>query len=188
MSSPMLDDDDDDVINASFSSRLSRFKRPSIPTGRGTDKYMHLRLPLLNYAASPMPGRCSNASSDALSDDDFVPVPDESDAEYPATSSRRGSSIAASRSERSSCVDSASDLSGDDAPKKSKKPVRPPLKKDKSGGANTSASGAGGGSNSFLTAAEQRALDKKSEKKSAEDAFEFLKDVRDVSEISVGYI
>ena len=107
-----------------------------------------------------------------MSDSDYNPVPEDSDADIPATSSRRGSSITASRSEKSSCIDSASELS--DVPKKSKKPVQ---KKGQTGGEKRSTAGA----NSFLTAAERRALEKKSEKKSTEDAFEFLKDVRDVS-------
>ena len=176
MSSPISDEDDE--ANGSFASRLSRFKKPALPAGRG-EPYRAIcciNRKLTCYRSSQ--GRLPNASSDALlSDSDYMPVPDESDADVPATSSRRGSSIAASRSELSSAIDSASEAS--DVPKKSKKSARPPPKKSQSSAANTA--GTGGGSNSFLTAAEKRALDKKSEKKSADDPFEFLKDVRDVS-------
>lgn len=59
-----------------------------------------------------------------------------------------------------------------DAPKKKAPKSRPPLK----AGRSTES-----GSNLFLTAAEQRASDKKIEKKTTEDAFDFLKDVKDVS-------
>ena len=107
---------------------------------------------------------------------------DESEAEGPAPSSHRASS-ASGRSDFESSMtemDSASEVS--DAPKKTKKSTskatRPSLKK---GG--SSEKGKPGGSTSFLTAAEQAALEKKSDKKEKEDPFEFLKDVRDVSHI-----
>lgn len=113
---------------------------------------------------------------------------DDSEAEAPALSSRRASS-ASGRSDFGSSmteVDSASELS--DAPKKVKstknktdyKPSRPSIKK-----VGTGESGKAGGSSSFLTAAEQAALEKKSEKKEKEDPFDFLKDVRDVSTFSI---
>lgn len=96
---------------------------------------------------------------------------DESDLELPKTSSRKSSSSGSSSRSRSSGVESDGDLS--DAPKK-KKASRPSLKHSQSSGAASSGA-------SFLTAAEQRALGKKSEKTSTEDPFEFLVDVRDVS-------
>lgn len=59
---------------------------------------------------------------------------------------------------------------GDGAEKKVK---RPPMKKSES---------ETGTHNFLLTAAEQRALEKKSDKKEKEDAFQFLQDIRDVKE------
>lgn len=108
---------------------------------------------------------------------------DGSDEEgMPPASSRRGSSVSGSRSELGSSaaeMESASELS--DAPKAKKKGAsgkadRPSLKKVQSSDVGRPA-----GSSSFLTAAEQRAKDKKTEKKSGDDPFDFLRDVRDVS-------
>ena len=93
-------------------------------------------------------------------------------------SSARGSSVSGGRSEFES---SAAELDSDeesDAPKKKKasKPARPSLKHVQS-----SEGGRSGKSNSFLTAAEQRAKEKKTEKQATDDPFDFLRDVRDVS-------
>ena len=83
-------------------------------------------------------------------------------------------------------LDSDLDLDDDDEPKSKAKsksksklsskkaaaPSRQPLKQE------SSSKGPSAGS-AFLTAAEQRALKQKSEKKAAEDPFSFLSDVRD---------
>ena len=103
--------------------------------------------------------------------------PEDSDVEVPLTSSRGGSSVSGSRSDYD--LDS---ISESDAPKKSStkkkasQPARPALKKSQTG-----ESGRSGGSNAFLTAAEQRAKERKEEKTSTESPYEFLKDVRDVN-------
>lgn len=59
------------------------------------------------------------------------------------------------------------------------KPASRPSAKPLINGDGNSASASG--SNQFLTQAEIRKLDAKQEKKDAEDCFEFLKDIRDVS-------
>ena len=74
-------------------------------------------------------------------------------------------------------LDSASEDSNSEKKRKIKpKPSRPTLNK-----AQSNENGRSGGS-CFLTAAEQRAKDRKTEKKTADDPFEFLRDVRDVRE------
>ena len=105
---------------------------------------------------------------------------DDSGDEVPYTSAR-GSSVSGSRSEiESSAAEAESDSELSDAPKAKKgktgKSGRPALKKIQSGDTAPS-----GGNNSFLTAAERRAKERKEDKKTAEDPFEFLRDVRDVS-------
>ncbi|KAF9805995.1 hypothetical protein IEO21_08858 [Rhodonia placenta] len=73
-----------------------------------------------------------------------------------------------SRSRASSLSEAESDVP--ERPKATKKTAKHPyLTKDQ----------ASGGSNTFLTAAERRVQDKKAEKKSSEDPFYFLQDVRD---------
>ena len=130
-----------------------------------------------------------------LSDDEFIPQ-NESDIEVPLTSSRRGSSVSSSRSGFATSSTELEEYDSDvsEAParksgKKAKKPAKPDLKKSQSNGGSNGGSGRGG---TFLTAAEQREREKKSEKKATEDAFDFLKDVRDVSndacKLRVGYI
>ncbi|KAL5499193.1 MSH6 [Sanghuangporus vaninii] len=107
------------------------------------------------------------------SDSDFA-LADDTDGEVPLTS-HRSSSL--SRSEMGSSnaeLDSGSELSDAPKAKKKGKSDRPALKKLQS-----SEAGRSGGSNSFLTAAEQRARNKKEGKKSQEDPFDFLRDVRD---------
>ncbi|KAI5122644.1 hypothetical protein M0805_008727 [Coniferiporia weirii] len=149
------EEDGEEEVKGAFSKRISRFKKPAL-------------------------SKKSKKSSDGFgSDSDFMPV-DESDAEAPLPSSRYASSVSGSRSEVESSaaeLDSGSEQS--DAPKKSKgkstKSTRPALKK----GPPAEGAARSGGSNSFLTAAEQRAKDKKVEKKSTEGAFEFLKEVQD---------
>jgi DNA mismatch repair protein MSH6 len=98
-----------------------------------------------------------------------------------SVSSRRSSSAADSDEDSFIVGDSEAEIE-DAQPKKSKtkgasKSSRPALKK---GGAS---SGIGGSGYSFLTAAEQREQGKKNEKKSTEDPYSFLQDVRDVRSI-----
>ena len=97
-------------------------------------------------------------------------VADESDVAPRKSHSRRSSS--ASKSEND-FIDDDSEGDESDAPKARKKTskARPSLKSGKSSES---------GSNMFLTAAEQRASEKKTDKKSGEDPFDFLQDVRDV--------
>jgi DNA mismatch repair protein MSH6 len=108
----------------------------------------------------------------------------------PPSSHRRSSSASSASSRRSSTAadsdedsfivpDSGTEIE-DAQPKKSKskgisRSSRPALKKG-----STGASSGGGGGLSFLTAAEQREQGKKKDKKSAEDPYSFLQDVRDV--------
>ena len=118
------------------------------------------------------------SSSGHNSDSDFAPGLSDDDVRVP--SSARGSSISGGRSELESStaeLDSDSDMSDATKGKKAKggKTSRPSLKH-----AQSSEGGRSGGSSNFLTAAERRAQDKKTEKKTADDPFEFLKDVRDV--------
>ncbi|KAI1786071.1 DNA mismatch repair protein Msh6 [Ganoderma leucocontextum] len=136
---------------------------------------------LTKYQKSPAKSKFRGRKK-ADDDDDFI-VPDgidEEDEEAEASSSRgrsssRASSHMSSRSSAPSALDSDPDLDDDDQPSKSNQktsaPSRPPPKQE-------SSSKAPGGS-AFLTAAEQRALKQKSEKKAAEDPFGFLVDVHD---------
>lgn len=115
----------------------------------------------------------SDDDGDYDDDDDFI-VPDDSEDDVASRSSR-----ASKRSSRQSLLSSYEDDEVDSKTSKAKKSVatagRPSLKK---------AHGAGGSAstptNNFLTAAEQRAQAMKEEKKSQEDPFSFLSDVRDV--------
>ncbi|THH03935.1 hypothetical protein EW145_g5888 [Phellinidium pouzarii] len=150
------DNEDEEEAKGVFKKRLSHFKKPALSK------------------------KTKKSSDGSQPDSDFMPV-DESDAEVPVTSSHRGSSISASRSEFDSSaaeLDSASELS--DAPKKSyaksknSKIAKLAPKKGLSGEGSRPS-----GSSCFLTAAEQRANEKKVEKKSSEDAYEFLKVVQD---------
>ena len=136
---------------------------------------MKKRISRFKKPATPKKARRrSNAFSD--DDSDFAPIVEDSDADnVPATSSRRGSSV--SRSEMDSAFDAESASEMSDAPKKkkTKASTRPSLPKG-----NSSQGGV-----SFLTAAEQRQQNKKEEKKTNEDAYEFLKDVRDVGSLQM---
>ncbi|KAI0630999.1 DNA mismatch repair protein Msh6 [Trametes polyzona] len=120
-------------------------------------------------AKSKLRGRKANDD-----DDDFI-VPDDVDEEEDEDNGR-ASSRASSSSRPSSRLSvysrssGATDLESDEeAPKAKKTAARPPLKKE----------GSSRGAAGFLTAAEQRALKQKDEKKSTEDPFSFLVDVRD---------
>lgn len=108
-------------------------------------------------------------------DDDFI-VPDGSDEEPRGRSSSCASSRRSS-SARSSGRSSYHEDEDEDEPKKKRSaPGRPAIKK-----ALTENPSAGNATSLFLTAAEQRTQEKKTEKKSAEDPFGFLVDARDVS-------
>ncbi|KAM5536095.1 hypothetical protein V8D89_010194 [Ganoderma adspersum] len=148
---------------------------------------------LTKYQKSPAKSKSRGRKKVGDDDDDFI-VPDDIDEDEEAEvsssrgrSSSRASSRMSSRSSALSELDSDLDLEDDDEPKSKSKakakskakstynktaaPSRPPLKQE--------SSSKGPGGSAFLTAAEQRALKQKSEKKAAEDAFRFLADVRD---------
>ena len=103
-------------------------------------------------------------------DDEFI-VPDDSEDDAASRSSRV--------SKRSSRISLLSDDDDEEENPRTQKPkgtaARPSLKKvhAASGSGNTS-------TNNFLTAAEQRAQATKDVKKSQEDPFSFLQDIRDV--------
>ncbi|KAH6917837.1 DNA mismatch repair protein msh6 [Coprinopsis sp. MPI-PUGE-AT-0042] len=143
------DEDEDEPALASLSDKLSRFKK------------------------SPAKKRSKKKSEE---DDDFI-VPD-SDSE----DDRKSIKSSSSRSSRRSAVssddeDDFGEASEDDEPKPSKA-KRAPAKGGKAKAPPlTNASSSTGFS--FLTAAEQRAQDKKEDKKKAEAPFGFLQDIRD---------
>ncbi|KAG1769740.1 hypothetical protein EV702DRAFT_1202769 [Suillus placidus] len=114
---------------------------------------------------------------DVLSDDEDAPSVKMS-ANHERSSS--GASSCSKSSKSAASVDQSGEES--DAPTtKSAKPKRPPLKKSGAAGGETG-SGSGLGENTmFLTKAEQRAQEKKIEKKATENSF-FLVDVPDVSD------
>ncbi|KXN86517.1 DNA mismatch repair protein msh6 [Leucoagaricus sp. SymC.cos] len=144
------EDEDEDEASSSFSQRLSRFKKSPIKKGE------------------------TRASSD---EDDFI-VPSDSESED--TRSVKSSSGRSSASSRRSVI-SDDDLmgdSGEDRPKKSK--AKSSKGKAKAGTSGKPSEGVSQGSSSFLTAAEQREQDKKNDKKTTEDPYIFLQDVRDV--------
>ncbi|KAF9225721.1 DNA mismatch repair protein Msh6 [Gyrodon lividus] len=157
----VLSSDEEQNNVSAFSSRLSRFRK------------------------SPAKSSRKSRSSSVADDDDFI-APDESDDE----SRHRSSSRVSSRSSNSRHSSDHSNVQNDDEdddenehePKSKKAPAkRPALKK-----AFTEASNASGGGSLFLTAAEQRTQEKKTEKKAAEDPFSFLVDVRDKDSVRPG--
>ncbi|KAG6377351.1 muts domain V-domain-containing protein [Boletus reticuloceps] len=156
----VLSSDDEQCDVASFGSRLSRFRKSPVKRSR--------------------PSR----SSSPVDNDDFI-VPDESD-EIPRGRSTSRASSRRSTSQRSSGRSSHHDDEGEDEdedqPKvKRSAPRRPTLKKSLA--ENPSA---GSVTSLFLTIAEQRTQEKKTEKKSAEDPFSFLVDVRDKDGVHPG--
>lgn len=107
-------------------------------------------------------------------DDDFIVNDDESEEEpYAKASSSRRSSFASTDASRYDLDDEDED----DAPKRPKAMKKAASSAPKKLAEVASVSGAG---SNFLTAAEQRALDKKDDKKKAESPFSFLQDIRDV--------
>lgn len=95
--------------------------------------------------------------------------------------SSSGRSSASSRRSILSTDDDFMEDSDDDKPKKSK--AESSKGKAKSVNPTKSLATTSQGSSSFLTAAEQREQGKKNEKKSAEDPYSFLQDVKDVRQI-----
>ncbi|KAG9309590.1 DNA mismatch repair protein Msh6 [Chiua virens] len=154
----LFSDEEQDGI-PTFGSRLSRFRKS--PAKR----------------ARPSP---------PADNDDFI-VPDESDEEPRGRSSSRASSqsVASHHSSRRSSHHAAEDEDEDeDEPKPKPKKVgrgRPMAKHVSAENSN-----AGNGASLFLTAAEQRAQEKKTEKKATEDPFSFLVDVRDKDGVRPG--
>ncbi|KAK7023852.1 DNA mismatch repair protein [Favolaschia claudopus] len=125
---------------------------------------------LTHFKKSPAKsGRKSRAS--ASDDDDFI-APSDSDVEVKSQKSFKSTSSRSGSSRRSAISDD--DESDEEPAKKSKS--KAPAKKaisDKAAPAGTS------GNNSFLTAAERRQLEKKNEKKEAENPYSFLQDIKD---------
>ena len=159
---PALSDEeeDSDAPKVSFSRRLTKYKK------------------------SPAKKKAKRRHDD--DDDDFiVPDDEEEEAGDVEDDDRRSSSRPSSRASGSSRLSayahsSAASEAESDAPEepagKPKALARPALKKDNSSK----------GGKSFLTAAEQRAQQQKAEKKSNEDAFSFLQDVRDKDGVRPG--
>ena len=111
------------------------------------------------------------ARSARLSDDDdeFI-VPDDSEDDAASRSSR-----VSKRSSRISLLSDEEDEENARTQKPKKSTARPTLKKAHAVSGSASAS-----ANNFLTAAEQRAQVTKEEKKSQDDPFSFLLDIKDV--------
>ncbi|KAF8184994.1 muts domain V-domain-containing protein [Mycena galopus ATCC 62051] len=156
LSALLSDDDEEDEAaknaSKSFSQRLTHFKKSPAKSGR----------------------KSRSAASD--DDDDFI-APSDSDIE---TKSQKSSKSAASRSgsSRRSVISDDDDASGDEDEE--------PVKKSKSKSAakkatsdKAAAPAATSGNTSFLTAAERRELEKKNEKKEAENPYAFLQDIKD---------
>ncbi|KAF6764079.1 DNA mismatch repair protein msh6 [Ephemerocybe angulata] len=186
------DEDDEAPIRPAGRSRLSRH-RGSSPTEAASRKKARLSeglsddeedeedLPLKSFTQrlsrfKKSPKKKKSASRKHSDDEDFIAKSDESEEELMAKS------VKSSSSRRSSIASTdLTDLDLDDEEEDEPKPS-----KSKKAGAKSSApkqltqtTSTGGGS-SFLTAAEQRALDKKDGKKKAENPFAFLQDIRDI--------
>ncbi|KAH9074138.1 DNA mismatch repair protein Msh6 [Lactarius deliciosus] len=126
---------------------------------------------LSKFKKSPKKKARRAKSSD--DNDDFI-VPDDDSEDDAASRSSRSSK----RSSRLSLLSDDEDDEDNVRPQKSKKSLgtaaRPALKKAQAANSSANAS-----TNNFLTAAERRAQATKDEKKSQEDPFSFLLDVRD---------
>ncbi|OSX60854.1 hypothetical protein POSPLADRAFT_1146631 [Postia placenta MAD-698-R-SB12] len=160
----VLDESDEEggqIDAVAYREGLSVRKRSPGRTAKGPQKKPRR---LTKYEK---PSTKSKARKVALNDDDFI-VPDDVDEDEDESSHR-------SRSRASSLSEAESDVP--ERPKATKKTAKHPyLTKDQ----------ASGGSNTFLTAAERRVQDKKAEKKSSEDPFYFLQDVRDKDGVRPG--
>ncbi|KAG1747375.1 DNA mismatch repair protein Msh6 [Suillus lakei] len=156
----------------------------SVPTSdeeddEGADVRSQFSSRLTKFRKSP--AKLSKKKSRASDDDDFIVH--DSDSEHERSLSRASSR---SKSSKSAASDDQSGEESDVPTKKSTKPKRPPPKKSKAAGGETG-SGSGPGANTlFLTKAEQRAQEKKTEKKATEDPFFFLVDVRDKDGVRPG--
>ncbi|KAF8504398.1 DNA mismatch repair protein Msh6 [Russula emetica] len=154
-----LESDDQDETPSAFSQTLSRFKKSPKRKARLT--------------------RRSDDDGDYDDDDDFI-VPDDSEDDVASRSS-----CASKRSSRQSLLSGYEDDEVGPQTTKAKKSVatagKPSLKNTHGAGGSASTS-----ANNFLTAAEQRAQAMKEEKKSQEDAFSFLLDVRDKDGVRPG--
>ncbi|TFK72470.1 DNA mismatch repair protein Msh6 [Pluteus cervinus] len=126
----------------------------------------------LTQFKKPAPSQARNARSQKSDDDDDFIVPDDSDDDVRSVKS------SSSRSSRPSVPSSedVSDESDDQSKKQGKAKAKVPKGKAKQIATPATPSE---GSFLFLTAAEQREQGKKNEKKSAEEPFAFLQDVRD---------
>ncbi|KAF5356840.1 hypothetical protein D9756_006462 [Leucocoprinus leucothites] len=148
------DEDDDDDTSSAFSQRLSRFKKSPAKKGKG---------------------KKTRASSD---EDDFVVHTDsDSEADNKSVKSSSGRSSTSSRRSIISDDDDLMEESDDDRPKKSK--AKSSKGKGRTENPSKSLADVSQGSSGFLTAAERREQGKKNEKKSAEDPYSFLQDVKD---------
>ena len=160
-----IQSDDEDVTPSAFSQSLKRFQKSPKKKGKLNDYCLRIygRITLRISA------RLARHSDDDY-DDDFI-VPDDSEDDVASRSSR--ASKRSSRQSLSSGYDD--DEAGTQTTKAKNSAGRPSLKKTlgASGSANASTA-------TFLTAAEQRAQATKDGKKSQEDPFSFLLNVRDV--------
>ncbi|KAI8976662.1 DNA mismatch repair protein Msh6 [Trametes punicea] len=188
----VVEDSDDDLATAdhiAYKRASGKSKKARMSAVFSDDGEEDAEEPKLNsfakrltkYQKSPAKGRSRGRKSND-DDDDFI-VPDDIEEEDEDEDVRRSSSRASSSSRPSSRLSAYSRSSGasevetdGDEPKVKKTSSRPPLKKD----------GSSKGSHVFLTAAEQRALKQKDEKKSSEDPFSFLVDVRDKDGVRPG--
>lgn len=163
-----IQSDDEDAPPSAFSQSLKRFQKSPKKKGKLND--YHLRI--YGCITLRIIARLTRHSDDDY-DDDFI-VPDDSEDDVASRSSR-----ASKRSSRQSLSSGYDDDEAGTQTSKAKGSAgaigRPSLKKTlgASGSANASTS-------NFLTAAEQRAQATKDGKKSQEDPFSFLLDVRDV--------
>lgn len=158
MSALISDEEDEDHNLASFGSTLSRFKKGSPPK-------------------ASMNSRLSSASDD----DDYAPL---SDSSMMSRSQRSKSRSSGTSSDYDTLLES--DGNNEFSSRKSAKG-----KVTKRPGPKPSAAGNGSGASSFqnfLTAAEQRALGKKDEKRSEESPYSFLQSdvIKDKDQVRPG--
>ena len=174
---------DEDEVKALFSQKLSHFKKS--PLKKGLFLSWSVQCRFINICIDK---RRSAPSSD---DDEFNPTSeqDEDDGRSYRSSSSRRSAALSSDTEGDFIVDDEDE----DNPRKSKSKLTAKTGKKVKGKAtvadNLEASNAGTASVAaftLLTAAERREQGKKLEKKSTEEAFAFLQDVRDVRRFYIG--
>ncbi|KAH9848373.1 DNA mismatch repair protein Msh6 [Lenzites betulinus] len=187
----VVEDSDEDLPSSdpvAYKQSSSRSKKPRMSAIFSDDEEAAEEdMPKLNsfakrltkYQKSPTKGR-SRGRKAAADDDDFI-VPDDIEEEDEEEETGRASSRASSSSRPSSRLSAyshssrATDADSDEEePKTKKSSARPPLKKE----------GSSKAAGTFLTAAEQRALKQKDDKKSTEDPFGFLVNVRDKDGLS----